>query len=124
MAEKRLVVVDDELEIAEFVQAFAEDAGYEARATTTVNDFLNVVKEFNPTVVVIDIILGVVDGIELTRHLADLKIPARVIVMTGYDPKGVEDARVVGESHGHAPIQKLQKPFSKNQFLAALDALE
>ncbi len=124
MDAKKLLVVDDEIEMAEVVCAFAETAGYTCRATATGSEFLSAVDDFAPTVVVVDIVLENYNGIDLVRCLADKKHPAGIIVMSGFDPLGTHGAKRIGEIHGHRSISRLQKPFTRKDFLAALKAVE
>ncbi len=123
MEGKRLLVVDDEPDIAELVCAMAEQAGYECRATTLVADFLHALDDFMPTVVVIDIVMYSVDGIELTRYLADMKYKVHVVLISGYNPKFMEEAETLGKARGLASINKLKKPFRKEEMLGVLRSL-
>jgi len=49
MSEKRLLVIDDEPEIGEFVRKVATGLGYEVRVTTDGHAFQEAYREFCPT---------------------------------------------------------------------------
>ncbi len=62
MTGMRLLVVDDEPHFGEFVREIAEDLGYEVRVTTRGNDFTLLNEAFNPTLVLLDIVMPEIDG--------------------------------------------------------------
>jgi DNA-binding response OmpR family regulator len=87
MSERRLLVVDDEPDFAEFVSNTATDLGYQAKVCTRSTDFRRLHAEFAPTHIVIDVVMPDVDGIEIMQWLADQGSTAKVIVTTGYNPQ-------------------------------------
>ncbi len=84
MTGMRLLVVDDEPHFGEFVREIAEDLGYEVRVTTRGNDFKLQFEAFNPTAVVLDMVMPEIDGTELVLWLAERHCTAEIIVATGY----------------------------------------
>ena len=47
----------------------------------------------DPAVVVMDIVMPRIDGIELVRWLANVNSNAKVIIVTGFNPLGVTELR-------------------------------
>ena len=67
----RLLVVDDEKEFGAFVQKVAEPMGYEVVVTADGNDFKRKYDDFDPTVVVLDMVMPVMDGYATAREIKD-----------------------------------------------------
>jgi CheY-like chemotaxis protein len=62
MAERRLLVCDDEPAFGRFVQNVAEDLGYEVRVTTNGHAFMEAYENFKPTTIVLDMIMPGMDA--------------------------------------------------------------
>ena len=97
---KRLLVIDDEPDFAEFVKRAAESVGYEVEAISDPNKFKDICREFDPTVVVLDMVMPDIEGIELVQWLAEVQSQAKIIVVTGYNPYYSKMASVLGEVRG------------------------
>ena len=70
---KRLLIMDDERDFAELVGEVGAKVGYEVRIVTQVGEFESAYWEFDPTVVVMDIVMPQINGIELVRWMANVK---------------------------------------------------
>ena len=114
-----ILVVDDEPTIAEVVARYLVRAGYE---TSTAGDGPSAVASATanrPDLVVLDIRLPGIDGLEVMRRLhedAGERIP--VILLTA---KGEESDRVVGLGQGADDY--VVKPFSPLELVARVDAV-
>ena len=119
---RRLLVVDDEPDIARFIADAAVDLGYDVRTAGSAEAFKRLYDAFDPTVVILDVvILDVVmpdvDGIELVQFLAERKCKARVLVISGYAPQYMSYTATLGQALGLPSIRALAKPID-------LDALK
>ncbi len=121
MTDKRLLVVDDEPEFGEFVRKVAAGAGFEVEVTSDAAAFKKVYDAFDPTVIVLDVVMPEVDGMELVQWLAERKSTVHLIVVTGYNPKYSELARKLGEARGLRSVTNLAKPVALSKLRAALD---
>lgn len=110
MADKRLLVIDDETEIGEFIRVVAEEMGYDVRVTASAEEFRALYESFDPTVIMLDVVMPEIDGIELLRYLAAKKCRARVLVMSGYSAKYLESAERLSEAYGLGNIEPVTKP--------------
>jgi CheY-like chemotaxis protein len=120
MHDKRLLVCDDEPAFARFVKNVAEDLGYEVRVTTEGHAFIETYESFEPTTIVLDMIMPGMDGNELVLWLAKRKCTARVIIITGYTPDYATHAKILAEFKGLGPVTTLHKPVDVSQLRAAL----
>jgi CheY-like chemotaxis protein len=110
LARTRLLVVDDEPQVARFVTQAAEELGCEATSTGTAEGFQATYKLRVPDVVVLDLALEGADGIELIRFLAQERSAALILVLSGFDTRVVEAAVRLGCALGLNMGEPLVKP--------------
>ncbi len=120
MTGKRLLVVDDDPEFGEFVRKVAVELGYEVEIVTDGNAFKRCHEEWKPTVVVLEIVMPRVDGIELVQWLAERKSTVHLIVARGYAPMYAELAMKLGQAKGLRSVTTLPKPVTPAELRAAL----
>jgi DNA-binding response OmpR family regulator len=120
MPGNRLLICDDEPAFGRFVKNVAEDLGYEVRVTTDGREFMEAYDTFEPTTVILDMIMPGMDGNELVLWLAKQKCTARLIIITGYTPDYAENAKVLAEYKGLGTATTLHKPIEINRLRAAL----
>ena len=86
MAEKRLLIVDDEPDFAEFVGIVGEQLGYETLKISDPRKFQDSYNEFTPDVIVLDMVMPEIDGVELIKWLTSQNATAKVVIISGYNP--------------------------------------
>jgi EAL domain-containing protein (putative c-di-GMP-specific phosphodiesterase class I)/ActR/RegA family two-component response regulator len=106
----KLLVIDDQADLCEFISEAAATMGFEARAVTEPDAFRREVQEFQPTVVVLDLQMPGADGIELLRYLGERGSKAHVLVASGMDQRVLATAQQIGRSQGLNMLGALQKP--------------
>jgi len=109
---KGLLVIDDDPAISQIVGAVAEGLGFEVRTTERADEFAEIYEEFQPGVVILDLVMPEVDGIELAQWLAHVKSPARVTFLTGHNPRFTDAARALADSGDLTSVTTLTKPVS------------
>lgn len=122
MAEKRLLVMDDEPDFSEFVREVAEGLDYEVTVINQSIKFKATYEDVKPTMIVLDIVMPDIDGIELIEWLADVGNEAGVIIVTGFNPHFAEAARVFAEVKGRFLVTSITKPVTLADLSAALSA--
>ena len=120
MSEKRLLVIDDEPEIGEFVRKVATGLGYEVRVTTDGRAFQAAYHELRPTTIVMDMVMPEMDGNELVLWLMEQRYASHLILITGYSPEYAKDARVLAEFKGLRSVTALTKPIGLARLREAL----
>ena len=114
-----VLVVDDEPTIAEVVSRYLERAGYEVRTAGDGPGALESASESRPDLVVLDLMLPGLNGLEVMRRLRDLgRDHLAIILLTA---KGEESDRVVGLRLGADDY--IVKPFSPAELVARVDAV-
>jgi EAL domain-containing protein (putative c-di-GMP-specific phosphodiesterase class I)/ActR/RegA family two-component response regulator len=114
----KLLVIDDQPDLCEFISEAAANLGFEVRAVTEPEAFRRAVHDFKPSVVVLDLQMPGADGIELLRYLGEHGCKASVLVASGMDQRVLSTAQQLGRSQGLNMLGALQKPI----LLADLDA--
>lgn len=122
MSGKRILIIDDEPEVGSFIREAAEEKGYEAVYAQTAEDFEKIVETFDPTLIMLDIVMPGHDGIELLRVLAEKACKARIIVMSGYSDTYLDNAKKIGAAFGLGGIESLTKPIRLSTLLKCLDS--
>ncbi len=112
MTDNRLLVVDDEADFGEFVRDVGEGLGYEVVYTPRSTEFKELYRSFSPTVIVVDIVMPDIDGIELIQWLTAEGYTNKVVVVTGFNPRYAKMAELLAESHGVSEVITLTKPVS------------
>ena len=113
-----VLVVDDEPTIAEVVARYLERAGYRTAIAHDGAEALAHAARGRPDLVVLDLMLPGVDGLEVMRRLRDGPTPPGVILLTA---KGEESDRVIGLRQGADDY--VVKPFSPAELVARVDAV-
>lgn len=68
MSEEKILIVDDEPEIVELIRLYLEKEGYEVISTNNGTHALELMREHRPDLVILDILLPEMDGIEVCRR--------------------------------------------------------
>lgn len=120
MNDKRLLVVDDDPAIGEIIGTVAEELGYEVVVTSLPAQFRDLYTAFDPSAIIVDIVMPEIDGIELLHYLAGENCKALIILTTGYSGSYLKYACELGKSSGLESIATLTKPFRLTELRAAL----
>ncbi len=110
MNDKRLLIVDDLPALGDVVSRVAGNLGYDVRVTTHADDFKRDFESFNPTTIVLDIVMPDVDGIELIDWLIERNCEAQVLVASAFNPDYARMAETLGSAKG-LEISFIEKPF-------------
>jgi two-component system, OmpR family, response regulator ResD len=112
-----ILVVDDEATITEVVSRYLERAGYATHVAADGPDALRLAGEANPDLVVLDLMLPGMDGLEVMRRLRERE-RVSVILLTA---KGEHSDRIIGLRLGADDY--VVKPFSPAELVARVDAV-
>jgi DNA-binding response OmpR family regulator len=117
VATGRVLVIEDDAEIADVLRRFLRQEGHEVRIAADGERALPAAAEFVPDLVILDLGLPGVDGVEVCRRLrADGDVP--ILILTARSE--LED-RVEGLDSGADDY--LVKPFERQELLARIRAL-
>ena len=112
----KILVVDDEPSITKLVSAYLKPEGYEVFIAADGNAGLKAARTFKPDLIILDVMLPGMDGIELLSRLRR-ESEAYVIMLTA---KTEEIDKIVGLSVGADDY--VTKPFSPRELVARVKA--
>jgi DNA-binding response OmpR family regulator len=124
MAQPRLLLIDDEPALADFLANGAREAGFEPVITAEDQEFRDQFMALRPEMVALDLGMPGMDGIELLRFLADQQYAAPVLIVSGFDRRVLESAFRLGEALGLSMAGPLEKPVRLEELEALLGQLK
>jgi DNA-binding response OmpR family regulator len=113
----RALVVDDEVPLANVVASYLEREHFEVSVAHNGRDAISLAREVDPDVVVLDLALPGIDGVEVCRQLRTFS-DAYVVMLTARD---TEMDTVIGLSVGADDY--VTKPFSPRELVARIRAM-
>jgi EAL domain-containing protein (putative c-di-GMP-specific phosphodiesterase class I) len=107
----RLLVVDDDPGTGRLINAAAEGSGFDVVVTEDPPAVGGTTRSWHPAIIIMDLQMPDVDGIELLRELAADKSGAKMVVASDVGRKVLESARRLARQRGVNVAGMLQKPF-------------
>lgn len=111
---KKILVVDDEADVRTFLSALLKKNGYEVITANDGLEGMRLVKEENPDLVTLDLMMPKQSGTDMYRNLRKeeqfVKIP--VIVISGLSGRHLAVP---------APLAVFDKPIDADKFIAVVD---
>ncbi|MBN1869521.1 MAG: response regulator [Candidatus Omnitrophica bacterium] len=94
----KILVVDDEPDIREFITSYFGRRGVEVSTTPSGKEFLSMVRVSKPDLVLLDIKLKDISGIEALKLLREFDKETKVVIVTGqmYSEAEVKKIRALG----------------------------
>lgn len=114
----RVLVIEDDPAMLDAVQLSLADQGYRVIEAHDGSQGLALALSEKPDLVVLDVMLPKLTGIEVCRELRRLHFPSPILMLTGLNQV---DDRVTGLNAGADDY--LPKPFSLREFYARIEAL-
>ncbi len=106
----RVLIVDDDPRICRIIKRVADELGVESFATDDSALFESAYLEHEPNIILMDLQMPKLDGVELLRKLADLDSRAAIILISGVDKSVLETTQDLGKSLGLSMAGVLVKP--------------
>ncbi|MEP6908958.1 MAG: response regulator transcription factor [Actinomycetota bacterium] len=112
-----VLVVEDEASIASFVSLYLKNAGYDVQVAETGEDALTKAENHQPSLIVLDLMLPDIDGIEVCRRLRR-RSDVPILMLTARD----EDVdKIIGLEVGADDY--LTKPFNPRELVARVKSV-
>jgi len=126
-----ILVVDDEVDIGEVVRRVLERTGHTVSVTHNAGAALDAVAREPPDVVITDVIMPKMHGVELIRTLRERYPRIRVIAISGggsfgpvaYKPEAIKTHAYLAAAREAGAEEILTKPFDLTDLLAAVRRL-
>ena len=105
-----ILAIDDDADICELISATAEANGLECTATTDPTVFFDALTP-KTSLIVLDLIMPGIDGVELLRLLGQRRCKADIVLISGVGKRIIETAEELAHAHGLSTVGHLEKPF-------------
>ena len=114
----RILLVEDDPATSKSIQMMLEGSGMVVDATDLGEDGLEIGKLYEYDLIVLDLMLPDINGLEVLRRLRDSKVTTPVLILSGLDGP---DSKIKGLGTGADDY--LTKPFDKGELLARIQAI-
>jgi two-component system nitrogen regulation response regulator NtrX len=111
-----LLIVDDDEDVQAIQKGFFEMSGICVTSASNAKEALDICKEENFDVILTDLIMPEMDGLELLRRLNEIKFKAEVIIFTGY---GTVETAIEAMKNG--AFSYMLKPTKVNRLLIEVE---
>ena len=118
MGKKKILVVEDEAHLAEGLKLNLSLKGYHVRVAQDGVSALRKWKEYDPDMMVLDIMLPELDGLSVLRHIRQKDERFPVLILSA---RGDSEDKIKGFSFGVDDY--LAKPFNLEEFLLRVERL-
>lgn len=120
---RRILVVDDEYAIRVLLKSFLEGHDYEVRLAEDGEDALRTFEEFQPEVVITDIMMPVESGLSLVSRIRDRNPSIKVIYLSAWLDETDTEKRLNDELNNYPDYRLIKKPFDLDALLKAIEEL-
>ena len=124
MPQPRLLLIDDEPVLADFLASAARESGFEPVVAEHDDEFRAEFLAELPAMVAVDLGMPGMDGVELIRFLAEQNYSAPVLIVSGFDRRVLESAFRLGEALGLTMVGPVEKPVRFETLQALLEQLK
>jgi EAL domain-containing protein (putative c-di-GMP-specific phosphodiesterase class I)/CheY-like chemotaxis protein len=119
-AERHAFVVDDEAQVRAFVSNVLTLAQFTPHQFGSGSEVEAALKEFTPSIIILDLSLGDSDAVEVMRTLAAAHFTGDVLLISGHQEDTLREVQEIGEHRGLAMLPPLHKPFRIDELRARL----
>ena len=121
----KLLIVDDETDVREFAASFFRKRKVEVSTASSGEEAINVMDKQKPHLVLLDIKLTGIDGIETLKRMREKDKEVKVIMVTGRKP---DDAESFNKCREYGAIDYIHKPLDLHELekvvLSVLDKIQ
>ncbi len=114
---RRILIVDDDTSIVGLLQQFFESTGYHVEFALHGGDALTLIQHDPPDVVLLDIAMPGLDGVQVLQRILALEAAPPVIIVTGH-----EEGALSVQTRAMGAFDYITKPFDLSRLSRAVDA--
>src|SRR5258708_26902953 len=118
---ERILLIDDDRVVVEIVSVLAKAMGLNCDVTRSAESFFDLITP-ETSLILLDLVMPEMDGIEILRLLGKRQCKARIVLMSGINIRVIETAKKLAQNLGLSVVGHLQKPFPLSQLKDILGA--
>ena len=99
------MIVDDELDVREFARSFFRKRGFDVFIAASGREGLDLIEKENPDLILLDIRMSEMSGIDMLRELRQRNNPVKVVMVSG-----IEEEQAVQETTSLGALGFIHKP--------------
>jgi len=103
---EKLLIVDDQFGIRVLLKEVFDKDGYETFDASNGNQALTIIKDESPDLVLLDVKIPGMDGLEILKEIRERKLETNVIMMTAYG-----ELEMINEAKKLGAVAHFAKPF-------------
>jgi DNA-binding response OmpR family regulator len=116
---RRVLIIDDNHAVADSLALVLASRAFDARACHSAEEALHLAKDFHPHLVLTDVMMEELTGIDVAAYFAEADPKCRVVLMSGQN----DAAPVLLEGLNRGlRLEIIAKPFHPDELLALLDS--
>lgn len=120
---RRILVIDDEYAIRVLLKSFLESQDYEVRLAEDGENALRIFQEFQPEVIISDIMMPVESGLSIVARIRERSPSIKVIYLSAWLDETDTEIRLNEELDNHPTYRLIKKPFDLDALLKAVEEL-
>jgi DNA-binding response OmpR family regulator len=114
----KILVVDDEVEVCDFVKNFFSERNFEVITAYNGEEALHLIEAQTPEIVLLDIKMPVMDGMQMLKEVRRRNKHCKIIMVTA-----VDDTEKAQEARNYGAVGYITKPLSLEQLEQSVLAL-
>ena len=122
-ADRRILVIDDEYAIRVLLKSFLEGHDYEVRLAEDGEHALQTLDEFQPKVVISDIMMPVQDGLTVVSKIRERNPSIKVIYLSAWIDEADTEKRLNEELENYPDYRLVKKPFDLDALLQVIEEI-
>jgi DNA-binding NtrC family response regulator len=113
---RKVLIVDDDRDIVTIVSTILSGRGWDIKAAYNGREALEAVTSSKPDIILLDIMMPEMNGIEVLKRIKKIDIDARIIMITAFgDVESYLDSMELGA------YEYINKPFETDELLEMID---
>jgi CheY-like chemotaxis protein len=120
---RRILVIDDEYAIRVLLKSFLEGHNYVVRLAEDGENALRIFEEFQPAVVISDIMMPIENGLSIVSRIRDRNPSIKVIYLSAWLDETDTEKRLDEELDNHPDYKLIKKPFDLDALLQVVEEL-
>ena len=122
-ADRTILVIDDEYAIRVLLKSFLEGHDYEVRLAEDGEHALQTLDEFQPKVVISDIMMPVQDGLTVVSKIRERNPSIKVIYLSAWIDEADTEKRLNEELENYPDYRLVKKPFDLDALLQVIEEI-